>query len=381
LTRSGEEEPGLREKLRTKNRRIEALRQRLQDAQQEIAGKDQEIETLRKQLARTASPSADGAPVFFLVGQAKSGTSWLMRMLDSHPEVLCRGEGRIFGRNYRREDIKRMQSRTLQPSSLYRAILDAEYLNAWVDRSVWTRDEDKDEHLDNLTRVATEYFLTGRLSKTGKRIVGDKTPFLSEEILAEISGIYPDARVIHIIRDGRDVAISTMHHLWNHQIGLGGYRDLEPEEQLRRDAYRENPQEFLEAGGELFTEQRMRDLAEIWNTQVGRAIKDGPELLGENYVEVRYEELLDRTEQEARRLFEFLGADADEQIVKQCVEAASFERWAKGRERGQEDSTALLRRGVTGDWKNIFTGRDKSIFKQEAGDLLIELGYEEGYDW
>jgi hypothetical protein len=63
------------------------------------------------------------------------------------------------------------------------------------------------------------------------------------------------------------------------------------------------------------------------------------------------------------------------------VEAASFERLSEGREQGQEDTSSFYRKGVAGDWKNHFTERDKRIFKKEAGELLIELGYERDLDW
>lgn len=378
MTTGEDRERELREQSREKTRRLKRLREQLED-------KDREIEALRAMLAQARSDPAgrtgQSAPVFFLVGQAKSGTTWLMRILNAHPEVLCRGEGRIFGRDYKREDIRRMESKTLQPSSLYRAILDAEYLDAWIERAVWTRDDDKEEHKKNLTRVATEYFLTERLSKSGKAIVGDKTPFLSEEIMVEIGEIYPGARVIHIIRDGRDAAVSTMHHLWNRSIGLGGYRDLEPEEIVTRDAYREDPGKVLQSSEGLFTERRMRELAEIWKVQVGRAIEDGPRFFGENYAEIRYEDLLERPAEEAGRLFGLLGARTDEETVWRCVESASFENWSRGRERGQEDSTALVRKGVAGDWRNVFTERDREIFKEVAEDLLIELGYERDHSW
>lgn len=48
----------------------------------------------------------ESAPVFFVVGFPKSGTTWLMRTLDRPPEILCQGEGRFFGRNWRRDDLK-----------------------------------------------------------------------------------------------------------------------------------------------------------------------------------------------------------------------------------------------------------------------------------
>jgi Sulfotransferase domain len=369
----------LREELEQKKRRLRATRR-------QMAEKDAEIEALRSQLDRFQNVrdalgfSNQDMPVFFLTGQAKSGTSWLMRILDSHPEVLCKGEGRFFGRDYKREDIKRIQSK-IQPSSLYRAILDAEYLNAWIERSVWTRGDDKHYHLDNLTRVAINYFLTQRLSKTSKRIVGDKTPFMSKEVLDEISAIYPGARVIHIIRDGRDVAVSAMHHIWNHAKEHAGQLELKTEELAKRDTYREDPRRVLGTGEGLFTEARLHSVAESWSTQVGRAMRYGPTFLGDKYAEVRYEDLLEHPEEDVGRLLRFLGADADEKSIKRCVESASFERWSGGRKRGDEESAALLRKGVAGDWRKVFTDQDKRIYKEVAGQMLIELGYERDYDW
>ena len=46
-----------------------------------------------------------------------------------------------------------------------------------------------------------------------------------------------------------------------------------------------------------------------------------------------------------------------------------------------EDPSSFFRKGVVGDWRNVFTERDKYVFKEEAGDLLIKLGYEEDSDW
>jgi hypothetical protein len=390
LERKDQEITNLRSRLENKDERLEKLRGRLKAREQtlkvakhRLQTKEQALAELQEQMASNRnSPNATSgdAPVFFLVGQAKSGTSWLMRMLNAHPEILCSGEGRFFGRDYKREDVKRMWPR-VQPSSLYRAILDAEYLNAWIERSVWTRDDDKDEHLDNLTHLAVEYFLTEQLSKAGKSIVGDKTPFIDDETVGEIKAIYPEARVIHLIRDGRDAAVSAMHHLWNYPIGLGGLEDLEPEEYLKRDAYREDPQRFLQSEEGLFTEKRIRNLAGVWSTNVSRAMEEGPKLLGENYTEVRYEELLERPDEELKNLLEFLGADAREETIERCVGLTSFERWTKGRERGQEDSTVLLRKGISGDWRNSFTERDREIFKEVAGDTLVRLGYEEDREW
>jgi hypothetical protein len=364
----GNEELG-QEQIREKNRRLKKLRERLEE-------KDRELERLRARLKQARD--GESTPVFFIVGRAKSGTSWLMRLLNSHPEILCRGEGRFFGRDFWREDFKRMNLGTIQPSSLYRAILDSDSLRTWVERSVWTRGKDVDESLTGLTHAAITYFLTERLSETGKRIVGDKTPFLSTETLDEMSVIYPEAKVIHMIRDGRDVAVSSVHHRWNHAKDEGGIYELEPEEIAKREAYRKD---LLEAGESLFTETVLRSAAVSWNGFVSKTIRDGPALLGDNYAEVRYEDLLQRPEEEVGRILRFLGADDGEETVRRCVESASFEAWTQGRQRGHEDSAAFLRKGVAGDWKNVFTERDKRVFKEAAGELLIQLGYEKDNNW
>src|ERR687897_57562 len=44
-------------------------------------------------------------PVFFVTGVGKSGTSWLMRTLDGHPDILCKGEGRFFAADWRRANF------------------------------------------------------------------------------------------------------------------------------------------------------------------------------------------------------------------------------------------------------------------------------------
>jgi hypothetical protein len=175
------------------------------------------------------------------------------------------------------------------------------------------------------------------------------------------------------------VAVSAIHHLWSHAEEHAGQLTLGPEELAKRDAYREDPEKAIGAG--LFTQERLRTLAEGWSRQVGCAIRHGPELFEENYAEVRYEDLLERPEEEIGRLFEFLGAHASEEVVRRCVDAASFERWSKGRAQGEEDSTALLRKGVAGGWGEIFTDRDRRVYKEVAGQMLIKLGYEKDYDW
>jgi Sulfotransferase domain len=131
----------------------------------------------------------------------------------------------------------------------------------------------------------------------------------------------------------------------------------------------------------MFAEKTLRKAAQNWDLRVGRAIEDGPALFGDRYAEVRYEDLLERPNEEVRRLLGFRGVGTDETLVERCVGSASFEKLSKGRERGQEDPSSFYRKGIAGDWKNHFTEEDRRAFKEEAGELLIRLGYEEDLDW
>jgi hypothetical protein len=328
-------------------------------------------------------PSQQSMPIFFLLGVGKSGTTWLQRMLDQHPEILCKGEGWFFGREIRPERFKVPNAigQRVQPASLYNALAEDEYLRLWLERTAWTRDEDVEKQLADLTREAVRLFLTKKLSTSGKSIVGDKSPLLSQGTVKEIGDIFPDAKVIHIIRDGRDRAVSWMHHIWNRERPIEEGGQLTAEDQDKRDRYRENPDAFLASGESIFTEDRIRTASRVWASNVGSAHRAAPTVLGENYTEVRYEDLLESPEQELERIFHFLGVETNKKVLRQSVRAESFEKRSGGRKRGEEDSTSARRKGVAGDWKNAFTERDKAIFKETAGELLVELGYAKDMSW
>jgi hypothetical protein len=337
----------------------------------------QRLASRKAGLAPARSDVVPGTPVFFVTGLGKSGTRWLTKILDSHPEVLCKGEGRFFSAGWRRADLDPANEKAL-PNSLYYALTHSEHLRLWIERSVWSRDGDADEHINVLMRLATEYFLTTALAESGKRLVGDKSPLLDEGFMREVGAVYPGARVIHIIRDGRDRTVSSLHRGWR-RASQGYLHRLSSEELARGEALHENPGELTETG--VFTEERLRQAARHWRLLVGRAVEDGPALFGERYTEVRYEDLLERPHEEVGRLLGFLGVDKKDSVVEHCVGSASFEKLSRGRERGQEDPTSFYRKGVAGDWKNHFTEEDRRVFKEEAGELLIRLGYEEDLDW
>jgi hypothetical protein len=115
-------------------------------------------------------------------------------------------------------------------------------------------------------------------------------------------------------------------------------------------------------------------MATRWSRVVSKASRDGSKLFGPNFIQLRYEDLLERPEENLKAVFELLGARADDDIVHRCVEENSFERWAE-RPKGHEDGTSFFRKGVAGDWRRVLTKRDRRVYEKIARDTLLEMGY------
>jgi hypothetical protein len=314
---------------------------------------------------RAGSTPDEDIPLFFLIGRSKSGTSWLMRLFNSHPEILCRGEGKFFGKG--------------KSNALHGALARSKEFNRWLGHNPWTL-RDQDPNLEDIVANTINYLMQEKLRKTNKKIVGDKSPFTTPGVVEEISSVCPGAKVVHIVRDGRDVAVSSVHHQWNNATDLGGRRKLSREKVAKREAYRKDPETFGASGESIFADGHVAEIARSWSKSVSTAMEDAA-LLGDNYCQVRYEDLLAEPVGEVMRLLEFLGADSDEEVARRCVEAASFEQLSGGRTQGEEASSSFYRKGIAGDWKNHFTEEDRRVFKEEAGELLIRLGYEDDLDW
>ncbi len=74
------------------------------------------------------------------------------------------------------------------------------------------------------------------------------------------------------------------------------------------------------------------------------------------------------------------GKEPDEWVVRMTVEKNSMRRLT-GRRPGEEDRGEFIRKGVAGDWKNHFSAEAATIFDQLAGDVLVQLGYEQDRGW
>ncbi len=182
-------------------------------------------------------------------------------------------------------------------------------------------------------------------------------------------------QAIYIHRDGRDVVTSYFFYLKSHsQI---------PESTTFS--------EFL---------WKDRSLRSSWTSPVGAAdyLGRGPAGLCAQHVcfwraarafkplhMLRYEQLLRQPLQTLRPLFEFLRVQRSDEQLQQVIEETQFEKLRETEraadEKDRDASLRFFRAGKSGNWREHFSPEDIEPFKEQAGQTLIELGYEDDLRW
>lgn len=276
--------------------------------------------------------------VFFVCGAPKSGTTWIQRMLDAHPQVCCSGEGHF---------IEKFTVPMADVVRNYNAQMAVVGRNVYESKPYYPELNQAD--FDELARAFILSRLKLRVSDPGVRAVGDKTPRYAL-YLRQLSRLFPEARFIEIVRDPRDVAVSRLHH-----------------------AGRVGVKEALVAGSERRAEQ-IRVTCEDW-TRCVRAVADFAAQHPQQIVSVRYADALGAPHEVARRLFGFLGVDTDPALLSQVVETTSFAAQT-GRAAGTEDVNAFMRKGVAGDWKRMLQPAEAATIEAACGDLMALHGVE-----
>jgi hypothetical protein len=308
----------------------------------------------------------------FLVGHGKSGTTWLHMLFFHHPNVAVVAERRLFEHPDENE-------------ALLDNLLDDAWFESWFRSSSFgvTSPEQTDVRYE-LSRLMSDYLLYRALAvrKTAKGFErNEPITHFSEKIalnteqdaqvtIDTLKKLYPDAKIVHIVRDPRDVAVSAMFH---------SYRNFRKKRE--RNWITDFVDSVLEGNNDNILKKQavsayFKSHAKAWNRIASIFHHTGEALYGENYLLVRYEDLLQAPQEQVNRLFEFTGLAHDEPLVADVVEKASFKNLSKGRKAGEQDSSSFYRKGVAGDWKNYLTPEaSRKVFK-DAWELMRQFGYE-----
>jgi hypothetical protein len=295
----------------------------------------------------TARSAADGDWPFapFVVGLTRSGTTLLRMMLDAHRELTIPPETHFV------PDLIKA-ARDGDADAMLAALTDN---RTWGDFGI-----EPDEMRSRLELVdtgdaaaAVRAFFTTYAAKQGKPRWGDKTPAYMLSV-QRIGRTLPESRFIHLIRDGRDVALSQKSRALNEQPP--------PAEQAAR-----------------------------WVKRITKSREQAQALKGARYVEARYEDLVREPEITLRRICEFIELDWDagmltyhERAAERLTEMAGGLR-AEGTHAEQEAGYRIDNHAPTtkppdpsklDKWRREMSPEDVRAYEGVAGDLLAELGYE-----
>lgn len=245
--------------------------------------------------------------MIFVVGARRSGTNLVERVLSVHPDVATiRGETYLFS-----DGIAPLAAR------VHHGARGSSRLGAlYADESVF---------LDAVRGLCDALFL-GYVDERAPRPVRlvERTP---EHVhhLDLIGRVYPDAAVVHVVRDGRDVARSVRAHA-------------------------AGPRTITGAGRE-------------WRSAVEAARRADPPA---RFVELRYEDLVLAPEPTLTGLYEQLELPCTPDTVRAAV--AESREWYNVDPRSPAVGVAK--------WRTAMSRRDLRAFMAVAGDTLVDLGYE-----
>lgn len=277
--------------------------------------------------------------LLFVTGSVKAGTTWTQLWLDHHPEVACRGEGYFFNKF---------------AGALQKLCVDS---NAMVAGQNSTKGEGPPEfpqistpHVVHLLRQTVLGCMAAYGTGSAIKVVGEKTPS-TVLALETVLVAFPDARILHCARDGRDMAISAWH-----------------------DNLRKAGDEFLALYPSFGT--FLPEITQIWVNHQTPILKAKPDR-GDQIHVIHYEDMVADAAPVLRGVFDWLRVEATEEIVAACVADTRFEKLAAGRKPGDADNSSFFRKGTAGQWRDDMTEEQQAVFWDIAGETMRAMGYDE----
>jgi hypothetical protein len=300
----------------------------------------------RETRIRRADDGSDRLPAPFVVGVNRSGTTLLRMMLDAHPELTIPPETHFVP-----ELVEEALSENPTPERLLATITRQ---REWGDFGL--TEEELLERFGSFHPLtagdALRSFYEAYAEKQGKPRWGEKTPIYVKSMRA-IHTALPEARFVHVIRDGRDVALS-----------------------IRDRATKEHP---------------IDRIAHRWVRRITRAREQAKRL--PHYKEVRYEKLILETEPTLREVLGFYELPWSDDVLDYHERSAQrLEEMKRALpDQGKRTELSVERRMMTharttqkpdprrvSRWREAMDPEDRKLFESIAGPLLEELGYVTG---
>lgn len=269
------------------------------------------------------------SPPFFIVGSARSGTTLLRVILNAHSEVAVPPESRFVTELWNGSD-------EVDPEDFIERLASHRQFQGWsLDPDLVRRELGGGDHITYARAVEGTYFAYMRAH--GKTRWGDKTPRYVLK-LPFLARLFPDARFVHLIRDGRNVALS----------------------------YAKVP----------FGPKTAPKAAAVWSERIMTGVRDGRPLGPERYLELRYEDLVEDPERRTRELCDFLSLNFEPSMLDytEKVDEMVFEKASTYNPHVFEKPKAGVR-----SWETEMPESHVKLFEAVAGETLEMFGYPRRY--
>lgn len=270
------------------------------------------------------------SPFPFFFGTNGSGTTLHRAIFDSHPDLAIPGEARFVVKLARNRES--YEATDFDIVALAADLARQSRFENWglSPEEVKTALAGSSDYPDAIRRLYGAY-----AGRQGKGRYGDKTQ-ANIHHLPLLAELFPEARFVHAVRDGRDVALA-------HTDGT-----------------------------------KIEQVAISWKRRVTEARAAGKALGPDRYIESRFEELIDDTEAAVRRICDFIELDYDPIMLSYYERADDIVATTAVPDRHQ-DIRLPPTKGIN-DWRRDLSTDQVARFETLAGDLLDELGYERGVD-
>lgn len=262
--------------------------------------------------------------MFFVVGSARSGTTLLRTILNAHSQVAVPPESRFVVELWRGTD-------EVDVASFLESLAHHRRFQTWgLPIDAVTSELGARARAPYREAIEATYRAYARARRKDRW--GDKTPRYIEHIPL-LSRLFPHARFVHQIRDGRNVALS--------------YADVP------------------------FGPKTAAGAAHLWRKRVSDGLRSGRELGDERYMEIRYEELVADPDVHVKALCQFLEIEFEPAMI----EADGAPRDLLPRHTLYNPHVGQRPVAQLRSWEQDMGATDVEMFEAVAGDLLSELGY------
>lgn len=286
----------------------------------------------------------NGHNLIFIVGSPRSGTTWLQKLLASHPKI-----------------------HTGQESGLFDAYIGPQL-------RVWYRDLDTttsgrsgiglgcyltEEEFMQILKGYLHQLMQPMLKDVGEgEIFLEKTPSHAL-FLPEIMELLPNSRIIFVLRDGRDAVASLLA--------------------------------ASKSWGSYWAPKNARAAAVMWRQHVEAVRKIVPDLPQGQFMEVKYESLVQSPNATLRSVFDFLGLDCSEKEIENSIQLNQIGNEGTPIQLSGEvkksagsilrEPEGFVRKGQAGNWADNLSWLERLMVWVTIRKTMGDVGYPWCFPW